>query len=70
MARATQQEGRALTSKSSGARIAIVLAALIVAGLPLEVTEKMFGRKFCLSPKQSVKRRKPLWVIRKVAFVI
>jgi hypothetical protein len=50
--------------------LVIVLAAMIIAGLPLEFTEKMFGRKLCLSPKQSVKRRQPLWVIRKVVLVI
>jgi hypothetical protein len=50
--------------------LVIVLAAMIIAGLPLELTEKIFGRELCLSPKQSVKRRQPLWVIRKVVFVI
>jgi hypothetical protein len=50
--------------------LVIVLAAMIIAGLPLEFTAKMFGREWCLSPKQSVKRRQPLWVIRKVVFVI
>jgi hypothetical protein len=50
--------------------LVIVLAALIVAGLPLEIAEKMFGKKLCLRPKQSVKRRQPLRLIRKVVFVI
>jgi len=31
--------------------LVIVLTAMIVAGLPLEIAEKMFGRKLCLSPK-------------------
>jgi hypothetical protein len=50
--------------------LVIVLAAMIVAGLSLEDTNKIFGRKLCLSPKQSVKRRQLLWVIRKVVFAI
>jgi len=50
--------------------LVIVLAVMMVAGLALEATEKMFGRKLGLSPKQNIERRQPLWVIRKVIFVI
>jgi hypothetical protein len=48
-----------------GQKVDFRLRRITVAGSPLEVAEKMFGRKLCLSPKQSVKRRQPLWVIRK-----
>ena len=50
--------------------LVIVLAATIFAGLALESTEKIFGRKLCLGPKKTVKRGQPPWVIRKVVFTI
>jgi hypothetical protein len=48
----------------------VVLAATRLARLLLQVSEKPFGRKLRLRPKQIVKRRQPFWVIRKVTFVI
>jgi hypothetical protein len=54
-----------LTAAWKGKKVDFRLRRITVAGSPLEVAEKMFGRKLCLSPKQSVKRRQPLWVIRK-----
>jgi hypothetical protein len=60
----------AAPARSLDTNSAIPRRSVRVAGLPLEVAEKMFGRKLCLSPEQSVQRRQPLWVIRKVVFVI
>ena len=39
-------------------------------GLLLQVPEKPFGGKLGLGPKQIVKRRQPLRVIREVVFAI
>jgi len=46
--------------------LVIVFGAMIVTGLPLEITKKLFGCKLCLRLKKTVKRMQ-LWAIRKVA---
>jgi hypothetical protein len=37
--------------------LVIVLAAMIIAGLPLEFTEKMFGRKSPIRRRKSLRAR-------------
>jgi hypothetical protein len=48
----------------------IVLATMELTGLLLQVPEKTFWGKLCLSSEQIVKRRQPLRMIREVAFAV